>query len=297
MSNLTKYYKYLFKNTQSLSIAPDVFLCHTVNMYKFSASMLPITVRVDSDQKMQRYEVPGIELEYVPTNQFGHKEFTGSFLAGGKDGLAVSFCAEVPKCQHQKSKSFDSFTPEGREAQKTGEAPKGLVSLAHGPKSWVFNDDCFEVFMQPENSHYYYGWEINAAGSCLDYKVSLKEGEFTPTIQELANPISGVLEQEIAGQKICFDYNWESTASWRIEVEDEFLYLELFIPWSDFGLNEPPAEGSVWHGTINRIIPIAHSDNQALQSILDFEGVEVIPRFHQPKLFAEFTWEHKNKPE
>ena len=35
-------------------------------MYDYSIAMLPITVRVDTDQKYQRYEVLGMKLNFIP---------------------------------------------------------------------------------------------------------------------------------------------------------------------------------------------------------------------------------------
>lgn len=258
--------------------------CYTGFMLSFTIPILPITVRQDSDKKMQRYEVPGLELDFVPGQEFGRKEFTGAFVAGGKDGLAISFCAELPGARNSQPASFE-------------------VDSAPNPKSWVFNHSCLELFVQPEGSDFYYGWEIDAAGSCLDYRVAVGEGKLAATCDCLSDPAAGVLMQEIAGQKLFFDYDWQSHASWRMEVADEFWYLELFIPWRDFGLDNTienpvtPADGSCWRATINRIIPVgraaASSGDRALalQSLLDFEGVEVVPRFHQPNLFAEFQWE------
>ncbi len=257
-------------------------------MLEFTIPILPITVRQDSDKKLQRHEVPGIELDFIPGQDCGRKEFTGVFVAGGKDGIALSFCAEAPGFRRRESASFDAATN-----------PQ--------PKSWVFNHHCLEVFIQPEGSPFYYGWEIDAAGSCLDYRVAVEEGLLEATCTSLTNPASGILKQEIGGQGLFFDYGWESHASWKIEVEDEFWYLELFIPWTDFGLantienSVTPAEGSLWRGTINRIIPLSaggrplppdgESGRQALQSLLDFDGAEVVPRFHQPQLFAGFRWQ------
>lgn len=262
--------------------------CYTEIMLDFTIPILPITVRQDSDKKMQRYEVPGIELDFIPKNDCGRKEFTGAFVAGGKDGIALSFCAEVPGFKRQDSASFSSDSN-----------PQ--------PKSWVFNRHCLEVFLQPEGSPFYYGWEIDATGSCLDYRVAVQEGLLEATCSSLTNPASGVLMQEIGGQKLFFDYDWKSNASWKMEVEEEFWYLELFIPWTDFGLANTienpvtPADGSLWRGTINRIIPVTgsgspvsaegESEKQALQSLLDFDGVELVARFHQPQLFAGFRWQ------
>ncbi|MCI6952931.1 MAG: hypothetical protein SPE30_09455 [Candidatus Treponema excrementipullorum] len=266
-------------------------------MYDYSIAMLPITVRVDTDQKYQRYEVPGMELNFIPENDYGHKEFTVAFLGGGKDGLALSLCAEVPKAKSREVQTYNSFSDEGIRAQKESVGISGLISLARGPKSHVFNDDCFELFIRPTNSDFYYGWEINAAGSCLDYRVSLKQGLLTATTSETTEPLSGIVETTIGDTVLTFDYDWQSNATWNIQVEDEFLYLELFIPWKDFGLAEAPAEHTVWQGTVNRIIPVPGTSQQALQSLLDFEGKNVIPRFHQPDLFAKFTWIQTEKPQ
>ena len=58
--------------------------------------MLPITLEKNTDEKLSDREVSGIELEYLWEAYKGRTLFTGAFVAGGKDGLAVSFCAEVP---------------------------------------------------------------------------------------------------------------------------------------------------------------------------------------------------------
>ncbi len=262
--------------------------CYTGSMLEFTIPILPITVRQDSDRKMQRYEVPGIELDFVPGKDFGRKEFTGVFVAGGKDGLALSFCAEAPGFRKKDTVHLD-----------TGSDP--------APKSWVFNHHCLELFIQPEGSPFYYGWEVGVSGSCLDYRVAVGEGVLEATCTSLTNPASGILMQEIGGQRLFFDYDWRSQASWRMEVEEEFWYLELFIPWTDFGLENTienpviPPDGSCWRATINRIIPLSAdgrplppdgaSERQALQSLLDFEGAAAVPRFHQPQLFSQFRWE------
>lgn len=286
-------------------------------MLEFTIPILPITVRHDCDKKMQRYEVPGIELDFIPGQSHSRKEFTGVFVAGGKDGIALSFCAEVPGFQKKDAVYLDTTTDPA-------------------PKSWVFNHHCLEVFIQPEGSPFYYSWEISASGSCLDYRVAVEEGILKPTCTELTKPASGVLMSEIAGKKLFFDYDWKSNASWKMEVEEEFWYLELFIPWTDFGLPNTvenpvtPATGSKWRGTINRIIPVTaagtpvpqdgESQIQALQSLLDFDAElgstglgsaglgsagadssgrtgagEIVPRFHQPELFAQFQWQVQEK--
>lgn len=282
MNSLVFYIKITIVSLRCL-LSLSIKSCYTSSMLSFTIPILPITVRQDSDKKMQRYEVPGLELDFVPGQEFGRKEFTGAFVAGGKDGLSISFCAEFPDARNTPPVSFD-------------------VDSAPNPKSWVFNHSCLEIFVQPDGSDFYYGWEIDSTGSCLDYRVAVGEGILEATCDHLSDPATGVLMQEIAGKKLFFDYDWKSHASWRMEVADEFWYLELFIPWTDFGLANTmenpvtPADGSCWRGTINRIIPVGRGKASggdsplALQSLLDFDGVEVVPRFHQPNLFAEFQW-------
>ena len=219
-------------------------------MKTFDIPLLPINLERNTDEKLNDRDVPGIELEYLWPKYKPRAVFTGAFIAGGTDGIAISWCAEAPH--------------------------NALLAKHTQNKEHVFEDDCLEVFLQPAGSETYYCWEINPAGACLDYTA-------TPAPQKADEPIS-------------FDYAWKSHAVWRQTAEDEFWYLELFIPWSDFGLTEQPAAGTVWRATLNRIDQSAKTarrrapgtgDNPGYQTLLD---ATAIPSFHQNTHFAEFTF-------
>lgn len=252
-------------------------------MKTFDIPLLPITLERNTDEKLNDRDVPGIELEYLWPKYKPRAVFTGAFIAGGKDGIAISWCAEAPH--------------------------NALLAKHKNNKENVFEDDCLEVFLQPpltkadgahpaankaapafDGAHPaqgafsgapYYCWEINPAGACLDYTA-------TPSSENTEAP------ENVPG--ITFDYNWKSHAVWRQSTDDEFWYLELFIPWSDFGLNEQPVSGTIWRATLNRIDQSAKTarrrapgtgDNPGYQTLLDDTA---IPSFHQSAHFAEFTF-------
>ena len=282
-------------------------------MKQFSVPILPIRVERDTDSKMQTYEVSGIELEYIPGCTAGRNLFTGAFFAGGTDGLAVSFCAEAPHAKAFAQRQYDSYTREGLAAQRNA-VPPGFTAKRRSYKGKVFEDDCLELFIRPADSDVYYGWEINACGACLDYRAGVgesglkavsvpnraqdgsaeqRDGTAAP---DAHRKVCGRKTDRIEGIDIHFDYDWQSRAQWRMECEDGFWYLELFVPWSDFGMSEPPVRGTVWYGTINRIDAGVYGrphvrGESGLQCLLDFADTDApAPRFHQPQRFAAFEW-------
>lgn len=231
-------------------------------MKTFDIPLLPITLERNTDEKLNDRDVPGIELEYLWPKYKPRAVFTGAFIAGGKDGIAISWCAEAPH--------------------------NALLAKHTKNKEHVFEDDCLEVYLQPADSPAYYCWEINPAGACLDYTA-------TPAPQK-ADSASNDASASKSSPAITFDYNWKSHAVWRQTAEDEFWYLELFIPWSDFGLKGQPASGTIWRATLNRIDQSAKTarrrapgtgDNPGYQTLLDDTDT---PSFHQPAAFAEFTF-------
>lgn len=279
-------------------------------MKEFYIPLLPINLEKNTDEKLSDREVPGIELEYPWKGFCGRTLFTGAFVAGGKDGLAVSFCAEVP---HNK-----------------------LVARRTENKTKVYEDDCLEFFIMPGAPEWaadcsaketgtstpetgmakdattsapsvYYAWEINPNNACLDYRVFtgdtankvFEEARAQKDFEVYAGDekISGFYQDTIDGLPLLFDYSWKGNAVRRITIEDDFWYLELFIPWKDLGLTEPPAPGSTWYGTINRLDAGARSravsgekrsENPGLLCLLDETD---LPSFHQPKKFAAFHFE------
>lgn len=241
-----------------------------------------------SDDIMASYDLEGTELEYPWPKYKPRSLFTGIFIAGGKDGIACSFCAEIPK-------------------------NKTLANQEH--KGKVSEDDCVEFFIKPDNSSIYYCWEINSKGFCLDYRAGCGEKGKEIIFSAMKEPIkefdespviSGYIENSILEEKITFDYNWKSQYTIKTSIEDEFWYTELFIPWSDFPLPDnfsfETLEGNEWKFTCNRIdntgMEIEKSKtkqsraklkgtpkkiNPGLQCLI--EGTDY-PSFHQSNYFA-----------
>lgn len=246
-------------------------------MKEFFIPLLPITLEKNTDDKMNDRDVPGIQLESPWTGYQGRPLFTGVFAAGGKDGLAFSFCGEVPRDK--------------------------LVARRTEPHTKVYEDDCYEVFIlpgEPDKQTVYYAWEINPNGACLDYRVftdaTAAKENISPDAPEYdgGEQVTGVFEDTVAGVPLVFDYSWKTNAQWRIQTEDEFWYMELFIPWKDLGVKEQPLPGTTWKVTINRIDAGARSravsgenrtENPGLQCLLEDTD---IPAFHQPAKFAAF---------
>ncbi|MCR4940373.1 MAG: hypothetical protein K5930_09755 [Treponemataceae bacterium] len=242
-------------------------------MKEFYIPILDMNLEKNTDQKMNDREVPGIELEYPWEGYKPRKLFTGVFVAAGKDGFALSFCAEVPGGK--------------------------LVSRRTEDKSKVFEDDCLELFISPEDS-IYYAWEINPNGACLDYRVftgDRAQASENSKKYDGGEKIYGSLTDTVAGLPLLFDYDWKSNAVRRIEIEDGFWYMELFIPWGDMGLSQAPEAGRTWYGTVNRVDAGARSravagekrsENCGFSCLI--EDTDLVS-FHQPKKFAAFHFE------
>lgn len=104
--------------------------------------------------------------------------------------------------------------------------------------------------------------------------------------QSGVEPVRGVLRDMIGDTLVSFDYGWKSQASaTSLVLPDEKLWkLDLYVPWSDFGLDGQPS-GETWYFTVNRIdVSSLPGGNPGLGCIhRDFAA----PRFHQPELFRE----------
>ncbi len=259
-------------------------------MKEFTIPILPISLAQDSDLKLLEYDIPGIESEYPWSKYCPRKLFTGTFLGAGTDGLAVSFCTEIPGNR--------------------------ISAVRNDDHTRVFDDDCLEIFLRPNSNdgHLYYAWEINSKNACLDYSVGIgTEGEqlilkeiaerkknggcILPAEYDSGEIVRGLFRDVIADVPLLFDYNRFSHAVHRTLLEDEFWYLELFIPWQDFGLAACPEADTIWTGTINRIDIAGAAGktkkngepaNPGLQCLLDDTP---LPRFHQPAKFARFTFQ------
>lgn len=237
-------------------------------MRSYDIPVLPLTLARNTDQKLSDRDVPGIELEYPWPKYEPRTLFTVAFMAAGTDGLGISLCAEVP---HNK------------------------VTAQHAePKSRVFEDDCLELFICTGDGTYY-GFECNPKGALLDYRAF--PGEAAPADWNIQpDAADKLVHATIAEKPIVFDYTYETGATINTEIEDEFWYTELFIPWSALNRSEPPAAGETWTGTINRIDitgtarragskkSAPHAGYQSLISGTDWA------QFHQPDYFARFTF-------
>ncbi len=209
-------------------------------MIEFTIPLIDENLAQNPGDVFCSYDLEGIELEYPWPKYKPRSLFTGVFIAAGRDGIALSFCAEVPKNM--------TIADHARNKEK------------------IFEDDCLEFFVQPHGSAVYYCWEINSRGFYLDYRAgSGKEGKdaVSYTMSEPkktydgSSKISGYIEAMILENPIIFDYNWQSHASAAAFIEDEFWYTDLFIPWTDFSLGESFSyknlEGKEWKFTCNRI--------------------------------------------
>mgnify|MGYP002513796806 CR=1 FL=1 len=100
--------------------------------------------------------------------------------------------------------------------------------------------------------------------------------------------IFGYFTDKVALETLTFDYDWKANGTVSSEVKDEYWMLEVFIPWSDFGLEKAPKEGTVWRGTLNRIdSSLPRGAKQGFLCLLDKTDVK---SFHQPSKFASFIF-------
>jgi len=134
------------------------------------------------------------------------------------------------------------------------------------PKGRVFDDDCLEVFLMPDQGRYF-GWEVNALGTLLEYRVggwgdgAVEEGHF--------------------------DYKWKSSAVWKARRHDAGWVWEIKIPFSkDPGV--VPRRGDAWRATFNRI----DVDRQGRQSLSTFSdlGADDKVWFHRPSAFGQIVF-------
>lgn len=258
-------------------------------MKEFLIPLINTTLQNNTDETLQEHEVEGIELEYLWQKKMPRELFTGAFIAAGTDGLGISFCSELPK---------NEFT-----------------AIHTKNKTKVFEDDCVELFLMPQNSKEYFCWEINPLGKCLDYKVltdisnktllkhNLSEGtnkhSSTNVLSNNDNSseiINSYVLDVVAEKQLLFEYNWKSNGIWKNYIEDEFWYLEIFIPWEDFGLKTPPEKNDKWKGTLNRIDITGAKKRKGKKTTAIHNGLLTLiddtpyPQFHQPDHFAEFIF-------
>ena len=133
-------------------------------------------------------------------------------------------------------------------------------------KGRVFEDDCLQVFLMPEQG-WYRGWEINALGTLLEYQVS--------------DWGAGAVETRH------LDTKWKSQALWKARKHDAGWVLEMKIPFAK-DLGRIPRHQEAWGVSINRI----DMDRQGRSTLSTFSdlGAEDPIWFHQPAKFGQLVF-------
>ena len=134
------------------------------------------------------------------------------------------------------------------------------------PKGRVYEDDCLEVFLMPEDGRYW-GWEVNALGTLLEYRT---EGWGAGPVEERH-----------------FDYQWKTAALWKARKHDAGWVLEIKIPFLK-DLGRVPHRGDSWRASFNRI-DVDRQGRQSLSTFSDLDGEGPV-WFHQPSLFGQIVF-------
>ena len=133
-------------------------------------------------------------------------------------------------------------------------------------KGRVYEDDCLEVFLMPRED-LYWGWEVNALGTLLDYQAK--------------GWGSGPVEERH------FDDKWRTAATWKARKHDAGWVLEMKIPFLK-DLGSVPHRGDCWRATFNRI----DLDRQGRRTLSTFSTLD--PEgpiwFHQPAGFGQIVF-------
>lgn len=140
-----------------------------------------------------------------------------------------------------------------------------IVARHTKPKSAVYEDDCLEFFVRPAQGPYW-GWEVNALGTLLEYRVD-GWGD---------GPV----------ERSHFDYGWKTAAQWKAKAHDAGWVLELKIPFQkDLGV--VPRSGDRWAATFNRL----DFDRQGRSTLSTFSDLAEEPVwFHQPPGFGQLIF-------
>lgn len=103
----------------------------------------------------------------------------------------------------------------------------------HDGPTW--NDDVFEVFLQPGVGEHYYEFHITPAGTTLDMRLPAPEGEDPRTSN---NPVFHQLSAAILDGTL------------NDQTPDTGWSAEFLIPWTDIG--GAPTPGAQWTGHVAR---------------------------------------------
>jgi len=134
---------------------------------------------------------------------------------------------------------------------------------AKGP---VYQDDCLEVFLSPEPGRYF-GWEINALGTLLDYRVA------------------GWGEGPVEDRHM--DLKWKSAAAFKVRKHDAGWVLEVKIPFAK-DLGRAPARGEGWGVAFNRL-DLDRRGRISLSTSSSLTAEDPV-WFHQPPAFGQIVF-------
>ncbi len=138
------------------------------------------------------------------------------------------------------------------------------IVTEHDGRTW--DDDVFELFVQPDTGEHYYEFHVTPAGTTLDMRLPAPEGEDPrntndPVFHQLsAVHLNGTLNDDTP------DMGWSA---------------ELWIPWSDLG--GPPQVGTTWTGHVARY-DYAADGTYALASTAPFTEVGFHRRHEWPAI-------------
>jgi hypothetical protein len=151
-----------------------------------------------------------------------------------------------------------------------------FVTERHGP---VSRDDCVEIFVSPNPAkpRNYYGFEINAIGTMLNFRI--------------ADWWQGPPRWEPEGVR--YRTSFHGLPKKEESPDDRHWILELAIPFRNFArdaLHVPPREGDVWRIGLNRAGGITDAQYSTWSPVNTPQ-----PNFHVPEQFGyvRFT---KRKP-
>lgn len=141
-----------------------------------------------------------------------------------------------------------------------------VVAKETKAKGRVYQDDCLEVFVMPEEGRYW-GWEVNSLGTCLDYRVE----DWGP----------GPVEDRH------IDLKWKTSAQWKARKHDAGWVFEIRIPFAK-DLGKTPRRGDTWRITFNRL-DLDRQGRQTLSTFSDLPSDGPV-WFHQPGGFGQIVF-------
>lgn len=151
------------------------------------------------------------------------------------------------------------------------------VTKRHGP---VSQDDCVEIFLSPnpDKIRNYYGFEINAIGTMLNFiRADWRQGPFNWEPEGVRYRTSlGSLPQKTESP------------------DDDHWILELAIPWSNFArdaAHTPPRDGDLWRLNLNRAGGITNAQYSTWSPVNTPK-----PNFHVPESFGWVRFVDREPP-